>query len=114
MTRTQTVTWFGRHEVTLAWGDWGGRLGLSMGVLTPVGRRQAETDGHLVAVDVSGPAAEAGVEADDIILGVNGRDVKTIEDFRAAAERSGKTVALRIQRGDAQIYVPIRIPPAGD
>ena len=90
-------------------GDSGGRLGLSLRELTPVERRQADTDGHLVVVDVSGPAAEAGVEADDIILGVNGRDVKTIEEFRAAAGRSGRTVALRIQRGDAQIYVPIRI-----
>ena len=32
-----------------------------------------------------------------------------VEEFRSAAGRSGKTVALRIQRGDAQIYVPIRI-----
>ena len=65
--------------------------------------------GQFSSSEAAGPAGAAGVEPDDIILDVNGVEVTTVEEFRNAAGRSGKTVALRIQRGDAQIYVPIRI-----
>jgi serine protease Do len=99
----------GQARARPASGDAGGRLGLSIRELTDVERRRADTEGHLVVVEAAGPAGAAGVEADDIILGVNGVEVTTVEEFRNAAGRSGKTVALRIQRGDAQIYVPIRI-----
>ncbi len=100
----------GKAKARPASNDAGGRLGLAIRELSAGERRQAGTEGALVVEDVAGPAAAAGVEPGDVILGVNGRDVKTVEDFKTAAARSGRTVALRIQRDDAQIYVPIRLP----
>lgn len=86
------------------------KLGLSLRLLDPRERAQVETEGNVVVEEAVGPAANAGVESGDIILGVNGTPVKTIADLEAAAKKSaGKTVALLIQREDAQIFVPIRI-----
>jgi len=51
----------------------------------------------------------AGLQPGDIILGVNGRDVSTVKELQSAARKSGKVVALRIQRNDAEIFVPVRI-----
>ena len=45
----------------------------------------------------------------DIILGVNGKRVKTMAELQSAAKSAGKTVALLIQRDDAQIFVPLRL-----
>ena len=60
--------------------------------------------------NVEGPAQEAGVQPGDIILGVNGKPVKTLDDLRSAAKkRNGKVVALLIERENAQIFLPVRI-----
>ena len=60
--------------------------------------------------EVSGPAQAAEVEPGDIILGVNGKRVRTVEELQEAAKLAGKNVALLIQREDAQIFVPLRLP----
>jgi serine protease Do len=85
------------------------RLGLSVRPLLPQEKQRVDTEGTLVIEQVNGPAAAAGVQPGDIILGVNGRRVKTIEELRKAASGAGKTVALLIQRGDGQIFVPLRL-----
>ncbi len=85
------------------------KLGLSVRELTPAEQREAETSGSLVVEDVSGPAAAALIQPGDIILGVNGRAVKTQKDLREVVEKAGKAPALLIQRGGAQIFVPVRI-----
>jgi len=85
------------------------KLGLSVRPLQQEEKRQVETDGDLVVEDVDGPAAAAGVQRGDIILGVNGRPVKSVEELRTAAKKTkGKIVALLIERDDAQIFVPVR------
>ena len=86
------------------------RLGLAVRELTPVEQRQAETRGSLLVEQSDGPAADAGIQSGDVILGVNGRNVKSLKELREATEKAGKTVALLIQRQDAQIFVPLRMP----
>jgi serine protease Do len=86
------------------------RLGLVVRELTPAEQRQAETSGALLVEQADGPAADAGIQSGDVILGVNGRNVKSVKDLRDATEKSGKTVAMLIQRQDAQIFVPLRMP----
>jgi serine protease Do len=63
-----------------------------------------------VVEEVSGAAAAAEVEPGDIILGVNGKRVHTAQELEDAAKTAGKSVALLIQREDAQIFVPLRLP----
>jgi serine protease Do len=86
------------------------RLGLAVRPLTQQEKRQAETDGDLLVEAVAGPAAVAGVRPGDVILGVNGAKVKSMDELRSAAKkRSGKVVALLIERDNAQIFVPVRV-----
>jgi serine protease Do len=86
------------------------QFGLTVRPLDPQEKEQAETQGNLVVEEVTGPAASAGVQPGDIILGVNGKRVKTVKELQDEAKGSGKNVALLIQREDAQIFVPLRIP----
>jgi serine protease Do len=89
--------------------DQASQLGLTVRQLEPQEKEQAQTQGSLVVEDVTGPAAAAGVQPGDIILGVNGKRVKTVKELQDAAKSAGKNVALLIQREDAQIFVPLRI-----
>jgi serine protease Do len=89
--------------------DQAARLGLTVRGLEPQEKEQVETTGTLVVEEVAGPAAAAGVQPGDIILGINGKRVKTVKELQDAATASGKNVALLIQREEAQIFVPLRI-----
>lgn len=85
------------------------KLGLAVRALGAEEMRAADTEGSLLVEDVGGPAAEAGVRPGDIILGVNGASVKSVKELQEATKKSGKVVALLIERESAQIFVPIRI-----
>jgi serine protease Do len=67
------------------------------------------TRGRLLVEDAQGPAAEAGLQPGDVLIAVNDAEVDTLDEFREAVDKSGTTVALRIQRGERTIFVPVRI-----
>ncbi|HUN74283.1 MAG TPA: DegQ family serine endoprotease [Steroidobacteraceae bacterium] len=90
--------------------DQAAKLGLTVRPLTPDERQQAQTEGSLIVEQASGPAAAAGVQPGDVILGVNGKSVRSLSELDQATKAAGKTFALRIQRQDAQIYVPLELP----
>jgi serine protease Do len=77
--------------------------------LTPEEKKQVETDGSLVVEEVSGAAALAGVQPGDIILGVNGKPIQSVQQLRGAVKEKQSTVALLIERGNAQLFIPIRV-----
>jgi serine protease Do len=85
------------------------QLGLTVRSLDPSEKEQVQTTGTLVVEEVTGPAAAAGVQPGDIILGINGKKVKTAKELQETAKAGGKNVALLIQRDDAQIFIPLRI-----
>jgi serine protease Do len=58
---------------------------------------------------VTGPALAAGVQAGDVVLGVNGSSVASVADLKREVARAGHSVALLIQREDAQMYFPVDI-----
>jgi serine protease Do len=89
--------------------DDGGKLGLAVRALEPDEQHQLHTRGHLVVEDATGPALAAGVQSGDVLLGVNGTSVSTVAELKREVARAGHSVALLIQREDAQIYVPVDV-----
>jgi len=89
--------------------DQAARLGLSVRPLTADEKREAQTDGSLLVERVTGPAAAAGVEPGDVILGVNGKRVQSIAELQGEEKTASKTIALLIQRRDQQIFIPLRL-----
>ena len=83
-----------------------GRLGLAVRPLNPDERQQVGTKG-LVVEEASGPAARAGIQPGDLLLAVNGTPIQSVEQLRALVAKSGKTMALLIQRDDGKIFVPV-------
>lgn len=90
-------------------GDTASKLGLAVRPLDQQEKREADTEGSILVEDVEGPAAAAGVQPGDIILGVNGTRVKSVKELQNAANKGGKVVALLIERENAQIFVPIKV-----
>ena len=84
------------------------KLGLSVRPLGADERKSAETEGYLLVEDVTGPAAQAGVRPGDVILGVNGKPVKSLAELKNATSSASKAVALLLERGGTPIFVPIR------
>ncbi len=84
-----------------------GRLGVEVRPLTPEEREQAGVKGGVVVVGVQGPAARAGIQPGDVVLGLNGADVTNVEQLRKLAAKAGKHAALLIERGEARIFVPV-------
>jgi serine protease Do len=83
---------------------------LTVRPLEPREKEQAGTQGSLLVEEVSGPAQAADVQPGDIVLGVNGKRVHSVKELQDAARNPGKSVALLIQREEAQIFVPLRLP----
>jgi len=86
----------------------GGKLGLAARPLRPDEKSQVGHDG-LVVENVTGPAALAGIQPGDLIVGVGTQKVKTVDELRNLVDKSGKTVALLVERDGRQIYVPVRV-----
>lgn len=87
-----------------------GKLGLALRPLQPQEKRQAGVDSGLLIEDAAGPSAQAGVQAGDVLLAINGTPAQSLEQVReVVAKATNKSVALLIQRGDDKIFVPVRI-----
>ena len=85
------------------------RLGIAVRPLTAEERRDNDIAGGLVVQDVAGAAERAGVRPGDVIVAVNTQPVKTVEELKAMVAKSGKTVALLVQRDNAQIFIPVTL-----
>ena len=86
----------------------GGKLGLAVRPLTSEEKAQANTNGVLVE-KAQGPAAEAGLQPGDVVMAANGAAVKSVDDLKNAVDKSKGHVALLVKRGDAQIFIPVRV-----
>ena len=87
------------------------KLGLEVRPLTREEKRSSGTRGNLVVEDAEGAAARAGVQAGDIILAVNSKEVKSVDDLRNAASKlnKGDSAALLVERQGSQIFVPVKV-----
>jgi serine protease Do len=66
-------------------------------------------DKGIVVEQAGGAAAKAGVRKGDVILGVNGKPVKSLEELKGAIDGAGKQAALLVQRGEASIFIPVQL-----
>ncbi|MEW6705166.1 MAG: DegQ family serine endoprotease [Pseudomonadota bacterium] len=87
----------------------GPRLGLALRPLSPAERAESRLDHGLVVQDASGPAARAGVAAGDVLLAVNGKPVKSVDEVRDVLKGKPRNVALLIERNGDRIFVPVRL-----
>jgi serine protease Do len=86
-----------------------GRLGVAVRALTPEEKQQAHLTAGVVVEQVTGAAARAGIEQGDIILAVNGTQVKTAAQLQALIPKEATQLAVLVQRDDATIFVPIKV-----
>ena len=56
-----------------------------------------------------GNAAQAGLQAGDIIVAINGTPVRSADELKSAVDKAGASVAVLVQRGEARLYVPVPI-----
>ena len=84
-----------------------GKLGLALRPLQPDEKRQAQVDGGLRVEQAGGAAAAAGVQAGDVLLSINGQPATSVEQVRGVVAKADKSVALLIERGGQQLFVPV-------
>ncbi|MCX4161203.1 MULTISPECIES: DegQ family serine endoprotease [Paraburkholderia] len=84
-----------------------GRLGVAVRPLTPQEKSGTSLTHGLLVQQAGGPAANAGIQAGDVILAVNGRPVTSVDQLKQMISSAGNSIALLIQRDDAQIFVPV-------
>ena len=94
-------------------GETGGRLGITAEPLTPeiaaqLGLRRGTQGVVVTQVDPTGSAAQAGVQAGDVIQEVNRQPVRSPGEVHDALQRSGNRAAvLLVNRGGQTIYIPV-------
>ncbi len=88
-----------------------GRLGLTVSVLPAAGRRALGVDFGLVVENVAGVNAQAPLQRGDVILAINDQRFASLEEFNAqvAKDEAAGSVALLIRRGEASLYVPVKV-----
>jgi len=86
-----------------------GRLGVAVRPLTADEKRSADLDSGVAVQDVTGAAERAGVQPGDVIVAVNNTPVKNVDDLKSLIGKSGKTVALLVQRNEARIFIPVTL-----
>ncbi|WP_233831938.1 DegQ family serine endoprotease [Paraburkholderia sp. ZP32-5] len=84
-----------------------GRLGVAVRPLTPEEKSSASVSHGLLVQQAGGAAASAGIQPGDVILAVNGRPVTSIDQLKQMISGAGNSIALLIQRDNAQIFVPV-------
>ena len=84
-----------------------GRLGVVVRSLSQDEKKQADVAGGVVVQDATGPAAEAGLQSGDLILALNGTPVKNPTQLKELLAKTGKHVALLVQRNDGRLYIPV-------
>jgi serine protease Do len=93
-----------------------GRLGMAVTPLTPEVASELDlprTEKGLVVTDVdpSGVAAEAGLQQGDVLKRVNGREVSSVSELRAAiaTRRDGPAMVL-VARNGGSLFVALPAP----
>ena len=89
------------------------RLGVTVDELTPDLRRRMDIKhGGVIVKEVSdGPAADAGIHRGDVLLKLNGHDIKNVKQFHEILAKLpvGKALPVLIQRNNSPIFLALKI-----
>ncbi len=83
--------------------------GAVLGMIEPSHPLAGKVEGvEVIDVERGSPAARAGLRKGDIILSVNRKSVKNVEDVRRAAQKNAHGILLNIRRGNGALFLVIR------
>jgi len=88
------------------------RLGLALSEITAEQKKQLEIVNGLLVEDVQpGIASRSGIRSGDIILGLNSKDVTSVQQFNELLNqvKSGKNIALLVKRGDVTTFITMKL-----
>jgi serine protease Do len=87
------------------------RLGLALSELSEAQLKELKISHGLLVEDVEGQAARVGIQRNDVIMSLNNKDVKTLEQFNQllAQYKPGNSFALLVRRGNNALFVPLRM-----
>lgn len=87
------------------------RLGISVAELTEEQKKQLEIEGGLMIDEVRGAGARAELHRGDIILDLGNTPIVSVEQLNSVLKAipKGRTVALRVRRGETISYIPIKL-----
>jgi serine protease Do len=86
-----------------------GHLGLAVHALSDDERRTTGLSAGVMVDSATGAAANAGIQAGDIVLSVNSEPVNTRDGLQTSLARGGKNVALLIQRDSGRSFVSLTV-----
>jgi len=89
------------------------RIGFSAIDLTDEQQEALEIQGGVLVTHViKGPASQAGIRKEDIILSIDSKPVKNLDQFQklVSALPAGKSVAMLIQREGSPTFLAVKIP----
>ena len=90
------------------------RLGLAVRELAPAQRKALGIEYGLIVENIANPSPSTQVQRGDIIMAVNNVYFKSLEEFNRIVQQqpAGGIVALLVRRGDAALYIPMRVGEA--
>ncbi len=49
------------------------------------------------------------MQAGDLLVGINGKPVNTVDEVKAEARQAKQSIALQLMRDGATLFVPLRV-----
>jgi serine protease Do len=71
--------------------------------------KQLGTEGGLVVQESAGAAAKAGIRAGDVIVSVNGKTVRQVDELRNQIAQAKGRVAVLVERNGQRMFVPVEL-----
>ncbi|HEY0338781.1 MAG TPA: PDZ domain-containing protein, partial [Burkholderiales bacterium] len=87
------------------------KLGLVVRELAPPQRKALGIEYGLIVESVANPSPSTQVQRGDIVIAVNNIYFKSLDEFNRIVQQqpAGGIVALLVRRGDAALYIPVRV-----